>query len=171
MQFIVVSQDCCARRPEKVIHGHFQACWHHQIHKLIIAVFSCDYIEWFVSSSVALSAYTVSTAYLRQLEDIENGNSDKVETWEPYVFALLLFLVLSVKTVTENQYFHYAVRMGMRARMAIITAVYRKALRLSPVARQELPVGSIVRCLETMLCWWHTMLTFCFVCAGELNAA
>ena len=40
------------------------------------------------------------------------------------------------------------VRVGFQMRTALTTSVYRKALRLSPVARQETPTGQIVNLMQ-----------------------
>jgi ABC-type multidrug transport system fused ATPase/permease subunit len=46
------------------------------------------------------------------------------------------------------QYFHRCFRTGMRIRSAIISAVYKKALRLSSAARQKSTVGEIVNLMS-----------------------
>ena len=63
------------------------------------------------------------------------------ENYEGYIFASVLFLTICLRTLVENQYFQAVVRLGFRLRSAITAAVYRKSLRLSPVARQDVPIG------------------------------
>lgn len=82
--------------------------------------------------------------YLQQAQILGYGETE----WEGYVWGVALFVALSTRTVTENNYFHRVVRVGYQLRMAITTAVYRKSLRLSPVARQEVPVGQIVNLMQ-----------------------
>lgn len=48
----------------------------------------------------------------------------------------------------EQQYFHGMVRVGFQMRTALSTSVYRKALRLSPVARMDTPTGQIVNLMQ-----------------------
>jgi len=66
--------------------------------------------------------------YLQHAQVVGYGEKD----WEGYIWGVALFLALSIRTVTENNYFHRVVRVGYQLRMAITTAVYRKSLRLSP---------------------------------------
>jgi len=46
------------------------------------------------------------------------------------------------KTALENQFFHYSTMMSMQLKGLVATAVYRKALKLSPAARQKSTVVS-----------------------------
>lgn len=61
-----------------------------------------------------------------------------------FVWAALLWLALSAKTVAENQYFHRTIRVSWNVRSTVTAAVYRKALKLSPTARGDVPGGKIV---------------------------
>ena len=53
-----------------------------------------------------------------------------------------------VQTMFLHQYFHLCILVGMRLKSAIITAVYKKALRLSSSARQGSTVGEIVNLMS-----------------------
>ncbi len=68
--------------------------------------------------------------------------------WEGYIWALLMFFSFGVRTFVENQYFHRVVRVGFQIRSCLTASVYRKALRLSPVARQETPTGQVVNLMQ-----------------------
>ncbi|KAF9438262.1 hypothetical protein BGZ76_008903, partial [Entomortierella beljakovae] len=61
-----------------------------------------------------------------------------------YGIASLMLLCSLSQTAFVHQYFHHCLRTGMRVRAALITALYRKALRLSNTSRQEFTVGEIV---------------------------
>ncbi|KAK3825331.1 MAG: ATP-binding cassette transporter 1 [Benniella sp.] len=61
-----------------------------------------------------------------------------------YLLAALMFISGLVQTASTHQYFHLCFRTGMNVRAALVTAIYRKALRLSNTARQQFTVGEIV---------------------------
>jgi ATP-binding cassette subfamily C (CFTR/MRP) protein 1 len=46
------------------------------------------------------------------------------------------------QTLILHQYFHGVMRTGMRFRAAVVTAIYRKSLRLSTSARQAKSTGT-----------------------------
>jgi hypothetical protein len=54
---------------------------------------------------------------------------------EGFQLSMLLFLTLSCKTAIENQYFDAVSRLSSEVRGTLSTAVYRKALKLSPASR------------------------------------
>ena len=43
-----------------------------------------------------------------------------------YIYAGLLFLIVTLQTLLLNKFFHLSKAVGMRMRTAIITAVYNK---------------------------------------------
>jgi ABC-type multidrug transport system fused ATPase/permease subunit len=80
-------------------------------------------------------------------------------TWEGWVWACALFFSMFIRTFIENQYFHGVMRVGFQVRTALTTAVYRKALRLSPAARQDAPTGQIVNLMQLDATRLDTMMT------------
>jgi hypothetical protein len=60
----------------------------------------------------------------------------------------MMLLAAIVQTIFLHQYFHICILIGMRLKSAIITAVYKKALRLSSSARQGSTVGEIVNLMS-----------------------
>ncbi|KAI9090798.1 P-loop containing nucleoside triphosphate hydrolase protein [Phlyctochytrium arcticum] len=61
-----------------------------------------------------------------------------------FTIAVLMLLTAVVQTIMLHQYFHICLITGMRMRSAIVTAIYRKSLRLSSLSRQDSTVGEIV---------------------------
>jgi ATP-binding cassette subfamily C (CFTR/MRP) protein 1 len=100
----------------------------------------------FVNSTLQFLPPILLNFFLQYLQEAQAGTARNA--WEGYVWGCALFVAMSLRTLTENNYFHRVVRVGYQLRMAITTAVYRKALRLSPVARQEVPVGQIVNLMQ-----------------------
>eukprot|EP00937_MAST-01D_sp_MAST-1D-sp2_P003616 g3616.t1 len=63
-----------------------------------------------------------------------------------YAFVLLLSGV--VQSLCLRQYFYRCFRTGMRLRSAVVVLVYRKALTISPAARQRLSTGKITNLMS-----------------------
>lgn len=61
---------------------------------------------------------------------------------EGFQLSVLLFLSLSTKTLIENQYFDGISQLSAEVRGALSTAVYRKALKLSPASRANNTVSN-----------------------------
>jgi len=101
----------------------------------------------FLNSSLQLAPPILLNYLLRWLADAQAGTA-RNPAWEGYVWAGALFVALSLRVLVENAYFHAVVRVGFQVRAAANAAVYRKALRLSPVARMEVPTGQIVNLMQ-----------------------
>lgn len=68
--------------------------------------------------------------------------------WRGYLYAVLLFIAAVVQSLCLHQYWHRCFTVGMRARTAIIAAIYSKALRMSSKARRNTTVGEIVNLMS-----------------------
>uniref|UniRef100_A0A1B6EGY9 ABC-type glutathione-S-conjugate transporter n=1 Tax=Clastoptera arizonana TaxID=38151 RepID=A0A1B6EGY9_9HEMI len=68
----------------------------------------------------------------------------KESMWRGYLYAIVLLLAASCQTIFLAQYFFRMSIVGLRIRTALISAIYRKALRMSNSARKESTVGEIV---------------------------
>ncbi|XP_017881737.1 multidrug resistance-associated protein 1 isoform X2 [Ceratina calcarata] len=68
--------------------------------------------------------------------------------WKGYFYAVLLLITATLQTLILSQYFHRMMLVGLRARTALIAAIYRKALRMSNAARKESTVGEIVNLMS-----------------------
>ncbi|XP_077285786.1 multidrug-Resistance like Protein 1 isoform X3 [Arctopsyche grandis] len=75
---------------------------------------------------------------------VENGE----HMWKGFLYAVLLFGTAVIQTLVLSQYFHRMFLVGLRIRTALISAIYRKALRLSNSARKESTVGEIVNLMS-----------------------
>lgn len=76
------------------------------------------------------------------------ANEEETEVWKGYLYAVLMFLAASVQTLFLAQYFNRMFLVGLRIRTALVSAIYRKALRLSSAARKESTVGEIVNLMS-----------------------
>lgn len=68
--------------------------------------------------------------------------------WKGFLYAALLFATAVIQTLILSQYFHRMFLVGLRIRTALISTIYRKALRLSNNARKESTVGEIVNLMS-----------------------
>ena len=63
------------------------------------------------------------------------GFDPEQETWKGYFYAGLLLSVTMLQTVLLSQYFERMFIVGMNLRTSLISAIYRKSLRMSGAAR------------------------------------
>ena len=68
----------------------------------------------------------------------------KEEVWHGYLYAVLLFVVTALQILSLNYYFNRMMVIGMRIRTCLVSAVYRKSLRLSNSAKTDSTTGEIV---------------------------
>jgi len=89
---------------------------------------------------------------LEYIEDYQKGLILETDVWHRryrgYWLAALLFLAMSVKALTENNYFHLVNRGSFHVKTAISVAVYNKSLRLSNVERQSTTLGELVNLMQ-----------------------
>ncbi|XP_054263384.1 multidrug resistance-associated protein 1 isoform X4 [Macrosteles quadrilineatus] len=64
--------------------------------------------------------------------------------WKGFVYAALMMATAICQTLLLAQYFYRMSLVGLRIRTALISAIYRKALRISNTARKESTVGEVV---------------------------
>lgn len=74
-------------------------------------------------------------------------NPDEEPMWRGIFYAILLFIVASIRTLLNSQYFQRAHLVGLRIRTALIGAIFKKALCLSNTAKKESTLGEIVNLL------------------------
>ncbi|XP_060605432.1 multidrug resistance-associated protein 1-like [Ruditapes philippinarum] len=69
-------------------------------------------------------------------------------TWKGYVYSAAFFLVISVQSFTFHFLMHQTMTIGIRLRSALISAVFKKSLRMNNQARTESTVGEIVNLMS-----------------------
>ncbi|XP_008197283.2 multidrug resistance-associated protein 1 isoform X1 [Tribolium castaneum] len=70
------------------------------------------------------------------------------EQWKGFLYAGALFVTATIQTIVLSQYFNRMFVVGMRIRTALVSAIYKKALRVSNKARKESTVGEIVNLMS-----------------------
>ncbi|GAM28766.1 hypothetical protein SAMD00019534_119420 [Acytostelium subglobosum LB1] len=73
-------------------------------------------------------------------------DSKQRDTYDGLLFVLFYFLAPVIQSLTLHQYFHRCFRVGMWLRSAVVTAVYKKALRTS--LREGTSIGEIVNLMS-----------------------
>lgn len=78
--------------------------------------------------------------------------------WHGWLYVALLFVLPFIATICRNQYTFLAMEVGARVRSALVTAVFRKALVLSPAARRLMSDGEVINvmsvdCQKLMETW------------------
>jgi ATP-binding cassette subfamily C (CFTR/MRP) protein 1 len=70
------------------------------------------------------------------------------EMWKGFFYTGVMVAAACLQSLVLGQYFHRMFIVGMRVRTAVISAVYRKALKLSNAARKDSTVGEIVNLMS-----------------------
>lgn len=71
--------------------------------------------------------------------------------WKGYFYTVLIVLVTFMVTILNTQSFYQEYLVGLRVRTALISAVYRKSLRLSNSARKEMTGGQVSTVMVVVL--------------------
>lgn len=112
----------------------------------------------------AVSANLLSRLSIIASPAVQNAIAQLVSVFchEGFQLSLLLFITLSCKTAIENQYFDAVSRLSSEVRGTLSTAVYRKALKLSPASRANNTVHCI--CLHPVACGLKMKILTSFAC-------
>ncbi|VDD76296.1 unnamed protein product [Mesocestoides corti] len=87
---------------------------------------------------------SVSSWYL--LAFLEPGSTEP--RWHGYAYACLMFVTAFIQSIVLHQYFRIQTLIGMDIRTVLISAVYRKSLRLSSAARCNSTTGEITNLMS-----------------------
>ena len=68
--------------------------------------------------------------------------------WHGIVYAFILLSVSILQSVVLHQYFQRGFVLGMNIRTALVSIIYRKALKLSHESRQKTTIGEIVNLMS-----------------------
>lgn len=85
--------------------------------------------------------------FVQSSRDAAAGEEPPIEMGLLYVFLLLLTSLLQVTTLQFYQHLLYAV--SFRVKMALMSVIYKKALRISFDARQDTSTGTLMNLLST----------------------
>ncbi|KAI7696126.1 Multidrug resistance-associated protein 1 [Sarcoptes scabiei] len=74
--------------------------------------------------------------------------SSEEPIWHGYFIASLFFIVATIQSLMLNYYFYMMFRIGMQVRTVLVSAVYRKSLKLSNSARKKTTTGEIINLMS-----------------------
>ncbi|KAH9270061.1 hypothetical protein BASA83_007891 [Batrachochytrium salamandrivorans] len=133
----------------------FQKAWTKQLSKkspsLLRAVASA-FGPVFLSSAIFKGCQDIlgfiQPQFLRQMMEFASSyspesNMPPVPINRGFIIAFCMLGIALLQTVLLHQYFHVCLITGMRIRSSIVTAIYRKSLRLSCKSRQGATNGEI----------------------------
>ena len=84
--------------------------------------------------------------FLTDPSSLTDGEGD--DSWYAYSLVVLMYLLMNVKTIVENNYFFHMFRMGIQIKVSVMGMVYRKALRLTQEAKSHHTEGEIVNMMQ-----------------------
>jgi ATP-binding cassette, subfamily C (CFTR/MRP), member 1 len=94
---------------------------------------------------IALNCLTfASPLLLNQLITYTSQPLESAPLWQGLVLVFSLFLVTFLSSLLNGQYFLKTFVVGFRIRSGLISAIYRKSLRISSAAKKDTTVGEIV---------------------------
>ncbi|XP_042886660.1 multidrug resistance-associated protein 1-like isoform X6 [Penaeus japonicus] len=88
----------------------------------------------------------ILSALITYIESDKEEESEPV--WRGYFYAFLMLICAQVQSFLLAQYFMKMFIVGLQIRTGVISAVYRKALKISSSARKESTVGEIVNLMS-----------------------
>ncbi|XP_063585006.1 multidrug resistance-associated protein 1-like isoform X1 [Penaeus indicus] len=88
----------------------------------------------------------ILSALINYIESDKEGESEPV--WRGYFYACLMLICAQLQSFLLAQYFMKMFIVGLQIRTGVISAVYRKALKISSSARKESTVGEIVNLMS-----------------------
>ena len=76
------------------------------------------------------------------------GENDLHYNWKGYFFGGILLGITVFQSLLAGQYYEILFRVGLKVRSVLISAIYRKSLRLANEAKKESTTGEIVNLMS-----------------------
>jgi ABC-type multidrug transport system fused ATPase/permease subunit len=127
------------------LDGLFHTAWAKQLKKprpsffvALVEAFGFDFFVGSVEKFVYDTQQFIGPFLLQRLIEFLDSQNKEEGNKKPLRAGYLLVFFLALNSVTQSvvlhQYFHHAMRTGMRLKSAIISAVYAKSLKVKPGA-------------------------------------
>ncbi|KAF9124124.1 Multidrug resistance-associated protein 1, partial [Mortierella sp. GBA39] len=116
-----------------------------QLIKLVLVAYGHQWVPVMIYRFMASVLLFVAPELMNQLLSFTNSYS--TDAPQPVALGIVLsfgmFFATIMSAIMEGQYNQLIMNMGIEARTALISMIYRKALKLSPAARQTQTPGEI----------------------------
>ncbi|KAF9357739.1 Canalicular multispecific organic anion transporter 2 [Mortierella sp. NVP85] len=131
---------------------------------LVLSSYGSQWISILVYRVLASAMGFVAPELMDRLLAFTASSYSAEETSKPIALGIILsfgmFFSTVLSSLLEGQYFQLVMNMGIEARTALVNMIYRKALKLSPAARQSQTPGDIHNHMSVDAERWSEVLQF-----------
>ncbi|KAK3818901.1 MAG: multi drug resistance-associated protein MRP [Benniella sp.] len=154
------------------ISDTFDTIWERELQKdcpSLLRALSCAFGRPFYVAGIWKAASDVlafvQPVLLRELLRffMSYKTKDPQPLYRGYSIAIWMFVCAVAQTIFLNQYYHLCFRCGMHVRTSLVTAIYKKSLRLSNPTRQTFMAGEVAnhmsidtQRLQNLVSYLHT---------------
>ncbi|PVD36248.1 hypothetical protein C0Q70_03226 [Pomacea canaliculata] len=71
-----------------------------------------------------------------------------IQAWKGYFFAVLLFVLVILQAILDKQIIHHSGCIGLQIRTALMSAIFRKALKMDSKSKKDSSTGEIVNLMS-----------------------
>lgn len=80
--------------------------------------------------------------------------------WKGLILTFAFFAISSISAIINNYQYMMAFQIGFKARSALISAVYRKALKISSASKKDITIGEIVNLMSVDAHRFYEMMPY-----------
>ncbi|CAO2585581.1 ATP-binding cassette sub-family C member 2, partial [Lemmus lemmus] len=142
-QDVLVLEEAKKKKKKSETTNDFPKSW---LLKVLFKTFSMEILKSFVLKLIHDILMFLNPQLLKFL--IAFVSSPGTYAWVGFVSAILMFVVSLIQSFCLQSYFQFCFVLGMRVRTTIMASVYKKALRLSSLARRQYTIGETVNLMS-----------------------
>eukprot|EP00095_Tigriopus_kingsejongensis_P007287 maker-scaffold313_size211302-snap-gene-0.9 protein:Tk07287 transcript:maker-scaffold313_size211302-snap-gene-0.9-mRNA-1 annotation:"multidrug resistance-associated protein 1 isoform x4" len=133
----------------------WNSCWSKQVKNskghdvsILPTLFKAFGPAYFFSSILMLGVSVLQFASPQIVDLLIAFVSSDDPNWKGYLYTFLIVAITFSVSVLNSQSFYQEYLVGLRVRTALISAIYRKSLKLSNTARKEMTVGETTNLMQ-----------------------
>ncbi|XP_057539878.1 ABC transporter C family member 14-like [Amaranthus tricolor] len=137
--------DHSAQRMSELFESHWPKPGEHTKHPVAVTLFKCFWKSIAFTGLLAvikLGVMYVGPVLIQSFVSFTSGMGSS--PYEGYYLVFTLLLAKTIEVLSTHQFNFHTQRIGIQIRSTLITALYRKGLKLSCTSRQNHGVGQIV---------------------------